>query len=160
MIDIFNKAKKEALFSGMMKSLPDIINDNLKIIFNQYSLIKDNEKKIIDEIITGIKNYKSNFVNVQKIRNDDTLKLIDNLTKFFNDSFGQVKDIANYNEKITKFKEIFTKKIKEFIETNKEIIKSLLKKYEAEDDIDYYSKYMKYKHKYLELKALKEKQLK
>ena len=67
-------------------------------------------------------------------------------------SFNQITKITDYDEKLKEFKNTFKPNIDKFIKENEETIKSLLKKYE----VDYYSKYLKYKQKYLELKAIKE----
>ena len=120
-----------------------IINDFVKgLKMDSFTIIKrilyEHIKLIVKFLSKKIDTYLENLnINFNKLSDEEKDKLVNELIKHISDSSGEL------------FKEV-TQKLKG----------KLKEKYEADDDIDYYSKYMKYKHKYLELKALKEKQLK
>ena len=181
-MDYLSNIKKIAKFETMKMLLFANIDSYLDTLFKKYQelIIKIiiNDKYAVNvfianriaKIIIKINNNRPDIKD-NKLLNDSLFdlknKLINICVESFTTTFDKTEDPnyknksheekINYNEKsyeenIKKFKKDLIPKIKEFINDNEKNIKPLLKKYE----VDYYSKYLKYKQKYLELKAIKE----
>ena len=106
--------------------------------------------KEISEYLTLQLDYKLNT----KVNKDNKSELLDKINGFMSEN--DIDNLIIYNEinKIYKFKikeihQHYFNIIKKYFDPHP---KSTKEKYET----DYYSKYMKYKQKYLELKAIKE----